>query len=88
MKCPIALVEVVGVYGGECMMGIGRDGFVVCGGVGREREGVAVAELGLLAVGLGLGLGLGFGMVRGSVEAVLELVLALVLIRLRTGVVI
>lgn len=54
VKCPIALVEVVGVHGGEGMMGVCRDGFVVRGSVGRGRERIAVVVIVLVILGLGV----------------------------------
>lgn len=64
VKCPIALVKVVGAHGGEGMMGVCGDGVVVRGGVGRGREGVAVVVI--VVVTLLVILGLGVVKVRGK----------------------
>lgn len=50
VKCPIALVKVVGVHGGEGMMGVCGDGFVVRSGVGRGRERIAVIVIVVVVV--------------------------------------
>lgn len=50
VKCPIALVKVVGVHGGEGMMGVCGDGFVVRSGVGRGRERIALIVIVVVVV--------------------------------------
>lgn len=56
MKCPIALIEVVGIHGGEGMLSVGGDGVVVRSGVGRRGYGVPTVVVVVFVMG-------GFGVV-------------------------
>lgn len=83
VKCPIALVKVVGVHGGEGMMGVCGDGVVVRGGVGRGRERIAVVVIVAVIVTLLVILGLGVVKVRGKGRIRVVKVLSLLLVMVR-----